>query len=127
MIWAMELSSLPNKENARPRPVVLAYPRVYENLSSPAWRYTFNPIIAKCFELANKRPAPEKRHGGFFGLGRGDRQRLALFTVWAIEPTKPDIFILSGSNDGFGPGDTCPSEDDLRRGIYGELRLVPLL
>src|SRR5438874_941312 len=98
MIWAMKLSSLPNEENNRPLPVVLAYPRVYANLYSPDWRYTFNHVISKCLELTKKRPAPEKRRGGFLDLGFGDKHWLALLTVWAIEPTEPDIFILSGSS-----------------------------
>lgn len=116
------------REAPRPRPIVLAYPRVHANLSSPRWRYDFDRVVAKCFELANHRPAPEDQHGGFWGLGGlGDDKRLHLLTVWAVAPDQPDIFIIGGRGDGFGPGHTCPTKDELRDGIYGNLIPIPLL
>ena len=100
----------------------------YQNLFAPEWRLDFDKIIAKCCELAQNRPPPEDRHGGFFGMGGfGDHRRLHLLTVWAITPGEPDIFILGGDYDGFGPGHTCPTKEELRQGIYGELIPVALL
>lgn len=111
----------------RPAPLLLAYPRVAQNFFLPAWRLAFENVMAQCYELATRRPAAADQHGGFFGLGGiGDDTRLHLLTVWAIAPTEPDIFIIGGWGDGFGPGHTCPTKDELRRGILGPLCPVPL-
>lgn len=117
----------PQKSN-RPRPIVLAYPRIYQKMLSPEWRYAFDKIIAKCFELTNRRPDAKDRHDGYFGLGgRANDKMLHLLTVWAVTQGEPDIFILGGYGDGFGPGHSCPPKEDLRRGQYGALAPIPFL
>lgn len=108
-------------------PILLAYPRIYQRLIASDCRGgDFKKILDKCCQLARSRPPAQNRHGGFFGMGGSspDKQ-LALFTIWADADDKPDIFIMAGHGDGFGPGHTCPAKQELRQGIYGDLIPVP--
>jgi len=109
-------------------PVVLAYHRIYQRLIASDRSGDFKKILDKCCELARSRPPAQDRHGGFFGMGGfGPDKQLALFTIWADAEDKPDIFIMAGYGDGFGPGHTCPAKQELRRGFYGDLIPVPFL
>lgn len=124
----MNQPSIAPQNSNRPPPIILAYPRVYQNLFSPQWKHDFDNVIAKCRALTAQRPAPGDRHDGFFGLGGlGDNKALHLLTVWAAALGEPDIFIIGGRGDGFGPGYTCPTQEELRAGIYGDLTPVNLL
>ena len=51
----------------------------------------------------------------------------ALFAVWSDDAALPDIFILAGWGDGFGPGDTSPTHEELQEGNYGSLQRVPFV
>ena len=109
----------------RVSPIVLAFPQVYDRLTG---RFShpseLQGSIAKCFELAKSRPTdPNERHGGYMGLD----EHHALFTVWSCQADVPDIFVLAGWGDGFGPGHSCPDEAALQAGDYGQLIRVPFL
>lgn len=122
----MDKNFISTQKTKRPLPIILAFPRVYKRLIIPDWRDDFKKVFDKCCELARNRPAPEYRHGGFFGLGGlGDDKMLGLYTVWSGDADTPDIFIVNGPGDGFGPGHTCPNKEELRNGNYGNLIPVP--
>ena len=127
--YACMTNSLPcTQKSSRPFPVLLAYPRVYQRLTAPDPREDFQKVLDKCYQLARHRPTPENQHGGFFGLGGpGDKTMLGLFTIWANQADAPDIFIIHGWGDGFGPGHTCPTKEELRGGLYGNLIQIPFL
>lgn len=109
----------------RDRPLLLVYPQVYQGLTAQSSSQTQLPgTIAKCFELANNRPIdPDERQGGYMGLD----PHHALYTVWSSNEDVPDIFIIAGWGDGFGPGESCPTEKELLAGHYGPLIQVPFM
>ena len=104
-------------------PIVLAYPKVYARLmGSPSEQAGLQKTLAKCFELSQSRPQyPGEQTDSHMGLD----EHQALFTIWSSEADEPDIFILAGWGDGFGPGHSCPEEEALRSGDYDPLTRVP--